>query len=42
MIELNARIMEEVKKLNDKPFQKRDYSRSYVFEMKKRISVYTS
>lgn len=32
LIELNARIMEEVKKLNDKPFQKRDYSRSYVFE----------
>lgn len=30
--ELNARIKEEIKKLNDKEFQKREYSRSYVFE----------
>lgn len=30
--ELNERISVEVKKLNDKPFQKRDYSRTYVFE----------
>lgn len=32
LAELNERIIEEVNKLNDKPFQKRDYSRSYVFE----------
>ena len=32
LAELNERITEEVNKLNDKPFQKRDYSRSYVFE----------
>lgn len=30
--EMNERILEEVKKLNDKPFQKREYSRSYVFQ----------
>ena len=43
LIELNARIMEEVKKLNDKPFQKRDYSRSYVFENEeKEYLSYTS
>lgn len=32
IFELNEKIKEELKKLNDSPFQKRDYSRSYVFE----------
>lgn len=32
LVELNERILEEVKKLNEKPFQKRDFSRTYVYE----------
>lgn len=32
LTDLNKFIMDEVKKLNDKPFQKREYSRTYVFE----------
>ncbi|MBQ9035832.1 MAG: IS21 family transposase [Erysipelotrichaceae bacterium] len=32
IFELNEAILKELKVLNDKPFQKRDYSRTYVYE----------
>lgn len=32
IFELNEKILEVLKELNDKPFQKRDYSRTYVYE----------